>query len=103
MNWKCMGWAGLVAALAGCATPSDSSRGGVGTGEPSVYVAHATDDIGKVGILSASLLAAVVASIILVPRNRHHRRAALPRRVNADVEGAAGVVEPPKDFRAKGD
>ena len=63
----------------------------------------ALDDIGKVGILSASLLAAVVASIILVPRNRHHRRAALPQRVDADVQGLPGVVDPPKDFRAKGD
>ena len=63
----------------------------------------ALDDIGKVGILSASLLAAVVASIILVPRNRHHRRAALPHRVDADVQGLPGVVDPPKDFRAKGD
>ena len=63
----------------------------------------ALDDSGKVGILSAYLLAAVVASIILVPRNRHYRRAALPQRVDADVQGLPGVVEPPKDFRAKGD
>ena len=41
-----------------------------------------------------SLLAAVVASIILVPRNRHYRRAALPQRVDADVQGLPGVVEP---------
>lgn len=32
------------------------------------------DDIGKVGILTASLLAAIVASVILVPRNRYYRK-----------------------------
>ena len=32
------------------------------------------DDVGKVGILSASLLAAIIGSAILIPRNRHYKR-----------------------------
>ena len=94
MNWKCMGWAGLVAALAGCATPSDSSRGGVGTGEPSVYVAHATADIGKVGILpfkaATTLIGASVSDMFVTELMKMDRYELVER---AQMSGVLGETE----------
>lgn len=58
------------------------------------------DDIGKVGILSASLLAAIVASAILIPRNRHYRKVALLDRLDADADGVPDAFEDPADVNA---
>jgi len=50
-----------------------------------------TDDAGKVGILTASLLAAVVSSAILVPRDRHYHQLG----AQAQASGAhSGPVSP---------
>lgn len=45
------------------------------------------DDIGKVAILTASVLAALLASVVLGARNRHYRRVELAEQVDADADG----------------
>ena len=94
MNWKCMGWAGLAAVLAGCATPSDTFRGGVGTGEPSVYVARATADIGKVGILpfkaATTLIGASVSDMFVTELMKMDRYELVER---AQMSGVLGETE----------
>ncbi len=53
------------------------------------------DDIGKVGILTASLLAAVLACVILIPRNRRFRRRALAALADLDADGVPDIFEAP--------
>lgn len=54
--------------------------------------------VGKVGILAASLLAALVASTILVPRNRHYLRIAAAEAVDVDQDSIPDVFERPEDI-----
>ncbi|ACL40988.1 Na+/H+ antiporter NhaA [Pseudarthrobacter chlorophenolicus A6] len=51
------------------------------------------DDHAKVGILTASLLAAVLASVILRTRNRQYRQAEELERVDADQDGIPDVYQ----------
>ena len=94
MNWKCMGVAGLAAALAGCATPADSSRGGVGTGGPSVYVARPPAGIGKVGILpfkaATTLIGASVSDMFVTELMKMDRYELVER---AQMSGVLGETE----------
>ncbi|MFZ0529856.1 MAG: Na+/H+ antiporter NhaA [Propionicimonas sp.] len=45
------------------------------------------DDIGKVAILTASILAAVLAGLLLGSRNRHYRAVAAAELIDADDDG----------------
>ncbi len=45
------------------------------------------DDIGKVAILSASVLAAILAAIVLGSRNRHYRSVELAEAIDEDHDG----------------
>lgn len=45
------------------------------------------DDMGKVAVLTASLLAALLASLVLGARNRHYRAVAASEEVDADADG----------------
>lgn len=47
----------------------------------------ASDDIGKVAILTASLTAALLASLILGSRNRHYRQVETEEEIDADADG----------------
>ncbi len=47
----------------------------------------ANDDIGKVAILSASVLAALLAALLLGSRNRHFREVEAAEAVDADLDG----------------
>ncbi len=51
------------------------------------------DDHAKVGILAASLIAAVLASIVLTARNRIYRLAEAEERVDADQDGIPDVYQ----------
>jgi NhaA family Na+:H+ antiporter len=51
------------------------------------------DDHAKVGILTASLLAALLASSVLVLRNRHYRAVEAEEAVDADQDGIPDVYE----------
>lgn len=51
----------------------------------------ALDDIGKVGILLGSLIAAVLAVILLGARNRHYKRQLADEQVDADGDGIPDV------------
>ncbi len=45
------------------------------------------DDIGKVAILTASVLAALLAAIVLGSRNRHYRAVELAEQLDEDADG----------------
>ncbi|MCE1173505.1 MAG: Na+/H+ antiporter NhaA [Propionibacteriales bacterium] len=47
----------------------------------------ATDDIGKVSVLTASLVAAGLAAIVLGLRNRHYREVAAAEELDSDADG----------------
>jgi len=51
------------------------------------------DDIGKVAILTASVLAAVLAAVILGSRNRHYRDIELEEQVDDDADGTPDVFK----------
>jgi NhaA family Na+:H+ antiporter len=51
------------------------------------------DDHAKVGILAASLLAAILATVVLRTRNRQYRRAEELERVDSDHDGIPDVYE----------
>ena len=51
------------------------------------------DDHAKVGILSASLLAALLATVVLRSRNRHYRLAEEEEKVDADYDGIPDVYQ----------
>lgn len=48
-------------------------------------------DIAKVGVLTASLLAAAVGALILIPRNARYRRIAEEEKVDANLDGVPDV------------
>ncbi|WP_282007196.1 Na+/H+ antiporter NhaA [Propioniciclava sinopodophylli] len=56
-------------------------------GELSFGLGSDAGDAAKVGILLASVLAALLASLVLVPRNRRYRRATEAERRDADADG----------------
>jgi len=45
------------------------------------------DDVGKVAVLTASVLAAVLAAVVLGARNRHYRAIAESEELDADADG----------------
>lgn len=51
------------------------------------------NDHAKVGILAASILAAVLASLVLTPRNRHYRAIEAEEKVDADADGVPDVYQ----------
>lgn len=51
------------------------------------------DDHAKVGILSASLLAALLATVVLRSRNRHYRLAEEEEKIDADYDGVPDVYQ----------
>jgi NhaA family Na+:H+ antiporter len=53
----------------------------------------AHDDHAKVGILAASVLAALLATAVLRSRNRHYRRAEEEEKVDSDHDGVPDVYE----------
>lgn len=54
------------------------------------------DDAAKIGVLAASLLAAMVASAILVPRNRHYRTLERAEQRDDDQDGIPDVFQRPE-------
>jgi NhaA family Na+:H+ antiporter len=56
------------------------------------------DDHAKVGILAASLLAALLAATVLVTRNRQYRAGEAGEAIDTDHDGVPGVYE--EDHRA---
>lgn len=55
--------------------------------ELSFGLGSANDDIGKVAILTASVLAAVLAALVLGSRNRHYREVEAAEDVDGDADG----------------
>jgi NhaA family Na+:H+ antiporter len=53
----------------------------------------ATYDHAKVGILTGTLLAALVATVVLRLRNRRYRRIAEEERVDTDADGVPDVYQ----------
>ena len=51
------------------------------------------DDHAKVGILAASLLAALLATAVLRTRNTHYRRAEEEEKVDSDHDGIPDVYQ----------
>lgn len=51
------------------------------------------DDIGKVAILSASVLAALVAAVVLGSRNRHYRQVEAAEAEDSDADGTPDKFE----------
>jgi NhaA family Na+:H+ antiporter len=51
------------------------------------------DDIGKVAILTASVLAALLAFLVLGARNRHYRQVELAEQIDADADGTPDRFE----------
>jgi NhaA family Na+:H+ antiporter len=53
------------------------------------------DDQAKIGVLLGSLVAALVAAVILRARNRHYRRLCAEESVDLDADGVPDVFEEP--------
>ncbi|MFV0463047.1 MAG: Na+/H+ antiporter NhaA, partial [Nostocoides sp.] len=51
------------------------------------------NDAAKVGVLLASVLAALIASLVLIPRNRHYRAIEYMETIDADASGVPDVYE----------
>ncbi|WP_104103555.1 Na+/H+ antiporter NhaA [Arthrobacter sp. 08Y14] len=51
------------------------------------------NDHAKVGILTASIVAALLASLVLTPRNRHYRAVEAEENVDADADGVPDVYQ----------
>jgi NhaA family Na+:H+ antiporter len=47
----------------------------------------ALDDTGKISVLSASVLAALLATVVLGTRNRHYRAVAAAEELDSDADG----------------
>ncbi|WP_216382825.1 Na+/H+ antiporter NhaA [Arcanobacterium phocae] len=63
-------------------------------GELSFGLGDANNDAAKVGILLASVCAAILAIIILTPRNRHYKKVAQLETVDRDNDGVPDVFHP---------
>lgn len=59
--------------------------------ELSFDVANPQHDFAKVGVLSASVLAAVVGALLLAPRNRHYAKIAEREKIDANADGTPDV------------
>ncbi len=55
------------------------------------------DDHAKVGILAASLLAALLATVVLRTRNRHYRNAEAEEEIDSDHDGVPDVYQRDSD------
>lgn len=53
----------------------------------------ALDGVGKVGILSASLFAAILGAILVLPRNGYYKKLDRRESLDPDADGVPGVVE----------
>ena len=53
----------------------------------------AADDHVKIGVLLGSLLAALLATVVLRIRNRHYRRICAEEQVDADDDGIPDVYQ----------
>ena len=62
-------------------------------GELSFGVGSSAGDAAKVGVLVASVGAALVGAAILAPRNRHYRRLAEAETEDRDADGIPDVFE----------
>lgn len=86
-----------------------SSLAGIGftvsllVNELSFGQASVLGDHGKIGILTASLLAAIIGSLIVVPRNRYYARIALLEQVDIDADGIPDVFEDAEDIEVFAD
>ena len=73
--------------------------GGIGftvsllVGELSFGLGSPANDHAKVGVLVGSVLAALLASAVLVTRNRHYRQVEADERVDSDADGVPDVFE----------
>lgn len=56
------------------------------------------DDIGKVAILTASVVAALLASVVLGARNRHYRRVELAEQADDDADGTPDRFQRPGTY-----
>ncbi|NPC98242.1 Na+/H+ antiporter NhaA [Nocardioides sp. zg-DK7169] len=56
-------------------------------------------DHAKIAILGASVLAAGLSALVLVPRNRHYRELELREQVDEDRDGIPDVFQRPEDQR----
>lgn len=70
-------------------------------GELAFGSGSAADDHVKIGVLTASLLAALLATVVLRHRNAVHRRTQERERVDADADGVPDVYE--EDARERGE
>ena len=62
-------------------------------GELSFGLGSPLGDAAKVGVLLASLLAALAASAVLIPRNRRYAALARADAVDADADGVPDVYQ----------
>ena len=62
-------------------------------GELSFGLGSDHNDAAKVGVLLASVLAAVLAAGILVPSNRRHRAVALAEARDSDADGVPDAFD----------
>ena len=62
-------------------------------GELSFGLGSPNNDAAKVGVLLASVIAALAASVILVPRNRHYKVVSAPERTDADADGVPDAFD----------
>jgi Na+:H+ antiporter, NhaA family len=73
--------------------------GGIGftvsllVGELAFGAGSARDDQAKIGVLAGSLIAALLATVLLRLRNRHYRRIAAEESVDADADGIPDVYQ----------
>ncbi|MEJ2863322.1 Na+/H+ antiporter NhaA [Actinomycetospora flava] len=70
-------------------------------GELAFGTGSAADDHVKIGVLTASLLAAALATVVLRHRNRVYRRIQERERADADADGVPDVYE--EDARERGE
>jgi NhaA family Na+:H+ antiporter len=55
-----------------------------------------------VGILMASVLAAMLAAVVLTPRNRHYRAVEAEEDIDDDADGIPDVYQEPRTTRTHG-
>ena len=66
-------------------------------GELSFGLGSPYNDAAKVGVLVASVVAALAAAVVLVPRNRRYRRLALAEVADADADGVPDAFDTAPD------
>lgn len=68
-------------------------------GELSFPADSPAHDYAKIGVLMASLLAALLASLVLIPRNRHYRAVSAAEKVDLDADGVPDLFEEDETVR----